>query len=190
MAGTKPSFVLFCLKGCLIFLLTAPLAACSSIIVVSSFKPEPLNQFPVSTIFIESHGRYFPFKVWIADTIQRRSQGLMFVPLLDRDSGMFFIFDEPTRAAMWMKNMLIPLDLLFITADGRIASIFHDAKPGTFESIQPDEPVTGVIELPGGTSERLRVDPGAHIIHANSAGTAPRFNASSAPVPAVHIARN
>jgi hypothetical protein len=150
-----------------IILLTLLLAACGVAVIVPTCNVEPLDQFPVDSVVIETHGRSYPFKVWVADTVNRRSQGLMYVSRLDADRGMLFLFDRPTRPSMWMKNMAFPIDLLFISADGRIITVARNATPDSTITIQSDDVVTGVIELAGGTATRLHLETGAHISHAH-----------------------
>jgi uncharacterized protein len=150
-------------------LLTLLLAACGTILVAPDFVAEPLEHFPVGSVVIEAHGRKYPFTVWVADTGARRSQGLRFVKRLDADRGMLFLFEKPTRAAMWMYNMAIPVDMLFIAADGRVLNVARNATPDSRETIQPDGAVTGIIELPGGTVSRLHLDAGDRVRHAHFA---------------------
>jgi uncharacterized membrane protein (UPF0127 family) len=117
--------------------------------------PEPLERFPVADLAVESAGRAHPFKVWIAATEPRRNQGLMYVPSLPATRGMLFLFDAPQVAAFWMKNTLIPLDLLFIAPDGRIIRIAENATPLSEATINSMGTVLGVLEVAGGTSRRL-----------------------------------
>ena len=153
-------------------LLTLLLAACGTLLVTPAFVAEPLERFPAGSVIIEAHGRKHPFKVWVADTGARRSQGLMFVKRLDADRGMLFLFEKPTRAAMWMYNMAIPVDMLFIAADGSVLSVAHNAVPNSLKTIHSDGAVTGIIELPGGTATRLHLDAGDRVRHSHFAQVA------------------
>ena len=155
--------ILPCVPPLMIFILL--LAACGSVLLVPPLTLEPLDRFPTDSIVIETHHKQFPFRVWIADTGSRRTQGLMYVRKLDADRGMLFLFHEPTRAAMWMNNMAIPIDLLFIADDGRVLNVARNAVPGSHRTIQAEGPVTGVIELPGGTVARLNLDTGDRVTH-------------------------
>lgn len=84
---------------------------------------------------------------------------------LGRDAGMLFIYRPPEQVAMWMKNTLIPLDMLFIAADGRIVKIVQRTVPRSLESIPAGQPVSAVLELNGGTSARLKLAVGDRILH-------------------------
>jgi uncharacterized membrane protein (UPF0127 family) len=127
--------------------------------------PEPLAQFPVDRVLVESSGKRFPVKVWIAATPQRHAQGLMYVKSLAPDEGMLFVFAQPSRQAFWMKNTFIPLDLVFIAADGRIVSIAARATPRSLKTIDSREDALGVLEVPGGTAARLGWQVGDFVSH-------------------------
>ncbi len=127
---------------------------------------EPLSHFPRSDIQIDVGGRSYVFKVWLAATPARHEQGLMYVKSLPPNKGMLFLFDRPQITSFWMKNTLIPLDLLFIAADGRVIRIAESATPLSLEPIGSMGMTTGVLELAGGTSEALGIKPGARVHHA------------------------
>ena len=126
---------------------------------------EPLDAFPQSRLTIESSGKRHEFAVWIADTTPRRAQGLMFVKSLAPMRGMLFVYPEARVVSMWMKNTLIPLDMLFVAGDGRIIRIAQRAQPQSLEHITSMGPVVAVIELAGGESARLGIEPGARVLH-------------------------
>ena len=105
------------------------------------------------------------FTVEIADTDQLRARGLMFRQRLPGDRGMLFDFGKPRPAAMWMKNTYIPLDMLFIRADGTIAYIAENTKPRSLDVIGISEPVLAVLELAGGTAKRLGIRAGDTVYH-------------------------
>lgn len=94
-----------------------------------------------------------PFAVTIelAVTPAERSKGLMYRTELAPDAGMLFDFGVEQPIYMWMKNTYIPLDMLFIRSDGRIASIATDTVPLSTETISSGPPVRAVLELPAGT---------------------------------------
>ena len=126
---------------------------------------EPLEAFPRSNLEIESSSARLRFDVWVADTAARRSQGLMFVKQLAPQRGMLFLYGEPRIISMWMKNTLIPLDMLFVAADGRITRIAPRTTPHSLASITSMGPVTAVIEIAGGEAERLGIVTGARVLH-------------------------
>lgn len=112
------------------------------------------------------------FMVEIVNTPQGREVGLMNRRELAADAGMLFDFSKSDKVSMWMKDTLIPLDMLFIRADGRIANIAERTVPGSLTPIDSQGPVLGVLELNGGTSARLGIKPGDKILHPLF-GTAP-----------------
>ena len=88
----------------------------------------------------------------------------MFRRSLAADAGMIFDYGVPSLAAMWMKNTLIPLDMLFVDQHGRIINIHERAVPGALEPIAAAAPARAVIELNGGTAARLGIKPGDRVI--------------------------
>ncbi len=105
------------------------------------------------------------FEVEVAATPRARSRGLMYRRALAPRAGMLFDFERPQPVAMWMLNTFIPLDMLFIRADGSIESIAADARPRSVEPIASRGDVLAVLELPGGTAARLDLRPGDRVCH-------------------------
>jgi uncharacterized membrane protein (UPF0127 family) len=99
------------------------------------------------------------FTVQIAATPEQQEHGLMFVRSLAPDQGMIFPYDPPQDASFWMKNTLIPLDMLFIRADGTIARI-ATAKPLDLSPVPAGEPIAAVLEIAGGRAAELRIREG------------------------------
>jgi uncharacterized protein len=120
---------------------------------------EPLSSFPKSAVTIHSKSGARSFEVWVADSNPRRGQGLMYVKRLDPGTGMLFLYGQPQAITMWMKNTLVPLDMLFVAADGRIT------KPHSLDRISSLGLVTAVIEIGGGESVRLGIEPGDRVVH-------------------------
>ena len=120
---------------------------------------EDLSAFPQAHLTIKGGGAVHEFSIWVADTPAREEQGLMFVRELAADRGMVFYDVQPRPWDMWMKNTFIPLDMLFIGADGRITQISH-AVPHDETIIRSNGPVKAVIELQGGISDRLHLKAG------------------------------
>ena len=123
-----------------------------------------MQRFPTSQVTIVSAGGPHKFTVELAATPAQLEQGLMFRRSLAPDSGMLFDFQVPSMATMWMKNTLIPLDMLFVDAQGRIVNIHQRAVPGSLETIAAAAPVRAVIELNGGTATRLGIRPGDRVV--------------------------
>ena len=114
-----------------------------------------LAEFPKTSIIILSDdGPCVLFDVWVAISPKERAQGLMFIEELGSYEGMIFIYPEPYDIAMWMKNTLISLDMLFIRSDGSIARIAQETTPLSTETIHAREPVQLVLELVGGSAAR------------------------------------
>jgi uncharacterized membrane protein (UPF0127 family) len=105
------------------------------------------------------------FTVEVMRTDEERARGLMNRAYLPADRGMLFDFKQPQIASMWMKNTLIPLDMLFIRTDGTIANIAENTEPHSLRTISAIEPVLGVLELNGGTAARLGIAPGDRVEH-------------------------
>jgi uncharacterized protein len=130
---------------------------------------ESLTSFPHSTLQIQTQSGRQHFDIWVADTPQRSEQGLMFVRSLPPDSGMLFPLARAGAMRMWMKNTLIPLDMLFIDVHGEIIYIQHNAKPESEAIITTPPmvvtPVKAVLELAGGECDRRHIQQGDWVIH-------------------------
>jgi uncharacterized protein len=124
-----------------------------------------LQHFPTSELAIISANGRHQFKVEVAETQAQMTQGLMFRRSLAPDAGMLFDYKQPTAATMWMRNTLIPLDMLFVDAQGRIVNIHQRAVPQSLDLIAAAAPVRAVIELNGGTAARLGIQPGDQVVH-------------------------
>lgn len=109
----------------------------------------------------------YRFDVWLALTRSQFSRGLMHVRHLPDDAGMLFVYAEPDGRSMWMKNTYIPLDILFIRNDGTVSSVAQHTEPLSLRSISSVEPVTLVLELNAGTTDRLKIGPGNQVYWSN-----------------------
>jgi uncharacterized membrane protein (UPF0127 family) len=105
------------------------------------------------------------FGVEVAEDEASREQGMMFRTGLKPDRGMLFDFHTPQPVTFWMKNCLISLDMIFIRADGVIANIHANAKPGDTTLLPSDGPILGVLEIGGGLSAKLGIRPGDKVRH-------------------------
>src|SRR5918994_27212 len=121
--------------------------------------------FEESPLTVDAAGGQFEFLVEMAVSPAQRSQGLMFRESLAEDRGMLFDFGRPQRATMWMRNTYVPLDMLFIDADGQITQIAANTQPLSDAVIASREPVRAVLELRGGVSAKLGIRPGDRVIH-------------------------
>ena len=105
------------------------------------------------------------FEVWLADGPRRQAQGLMFVRALPAMRGMLFVHESPKPMSMWMKNTYIPLDMVFIDAQGQIQQIVEKTTPHSLDIISSKEPALAVLEIAGGEAKRLGLHPGQRVIH-------------------------
>jgi len=105
------------------------------------------------------------FFVEIADTDAKRERGLMFRKSLAADRGMLFDFKTPREVAFWMRNTLIPLDIIYIKADGTVLSIARNATPLSEAPIPSGGPTLGVLELAGGRAAEIGLLPGDKVVH-------------------------
>ncbi|MBB6307556.1 DUF192 domain-containing protein [Xanthobacter tagetidis] len=105
------------------------------------------------------------FEVELADTDAQRAKGLMFRDTLGDRRGMLFDFKVDQPVAMWMRNTKIPLDMLFIRADGTIARIAAMTTPFSEQTISSGEPVRAVLEIDGGAARRLGITAGDKVAH-------------------------
>ena len=125
----------------------------------------PLSALPRERIAIETRSaRRHVFEAWRADTNRTLRQGLMFVKSLRPEQAMIFVYQPPQHVAMWMKNTLIPLDMLFVDEYGCVVKVQRDARPGSLDTIQSGEPVVLVVELAGGTAKTLGLTLGDRVV--------------------------
>jgi Uncharacterized conserved protein len=149
MIGRTLRGLLFCVA---IFLTALPAAA--------------LEAFARSSLTVETAagGRY-RFDIELAETPMQQMQGLMFREKMAPDAGMLFIYDRPQPASFWMKNTLIPLDMIFIGADGRIVNIHQNAVPQSLDAVNSAGPVKAILEINGGMSARLGIRAGDRVLY-------------------------
>jgi uncharacterized membrane protein (UPF0127 family) len=104
------------------------------------------------------------FDVYVAQSPQQRSQGLMYVETMDLHEGMLFLYAEEARISMWMKNTLIPLDMFFVRKDRGIATIHENAVPMSEKIIESGADVVAVLELNGGAAKYFGINVADKII--------------------------
>lgn len=103
------------------------------------------------------------FKVEVAGTVDEQATGMMFRDSVGPDEGMIFPFPRPRPAGFWMKNTRIPLDLIFVRADGTIARIAAHAVPYCLDTVGVGEPVAAVLEIAGGRAAELGIAEGDRV---------------------------
>jgi uncharacterized membrane protein (UPF0127 family) len=114
-------------------------------------------------LVIHAGGSAYKFEVEIVTTPETRAQGLMYRKSLAANAGMLFLYPGEQPVSFWMKNTLIPLDMLFLKADGRIAHIAHNAVPLDETPIDSGAAVQAVLEVNGGTANALGIKEGDRV---------------------------
>jgi uncharacterized protein len=122
--------------------------------------PSGLDLVPLE---IRSRNATHHFTVEVARSPDQQSQGLMYRNALGSDEGMIFPFQFPRPASFWMRNTLIPLDMIFIRADGTIARVAANTTPLSEDSVTSGEPVAAVLEIKGGRSAELGIAEGDRV---------------------------
>jgi len=123
-------------------------------------SPAGLDQ---AEVVVASGYREHRFIVEIARTPEEQARGLMERQSLASDRGMLFPYSPPQPVSFWMRNTMIPLDLIFIAPGGRIARIEADAVPFAEDQLQSGVPVEAVLELNGGQAAALGIKPGDEV---------------------------
>ena len=126
----------------------------------------PANMDQVTLAFAEKEGGRLKgiFKVEKAQNPKEHQQGLMNRPSLSPDSGMLFIFPQPSKPLFWMKNTLVPLDIIFITDQNIVVHIHPQAIPHSLTPIGSQHFVRYVLELAGGSSQRIGLVEGDRLV--------------------------
>lgn len=119
----------------------------------------PQSGKPV-TVFVE-----------VADTPDTEMRGLMYRTHLDRDHGMIFLFDAESKHTFWMKNTPLPLDMVFISHDGRVVGIHANAEPFSLRTIDVEAPSRAVLEVNGGFAAAHGLAVGDRVTYRNIAST-------------------
>ncbi len=133
---------------------TAPTAA------AAAPDTHPVSGLEVVPLSVTSGAKRHAFTVEVADTPQAQSRGLMFRTELGPNEGMVFPYSAPQMLSFWMKNTPLPLDIIFIGADGKIVNIAAMTTPYSLDSVPSTGPAVAVLEIPGGRAEELGIGPG------------------------------
>jgi len=115
------------------------------------------------TLDVRSGAKTHRFVVEVARSAQEQETGLMNRPSLGPDRGMIFPYDPPQPVSFWMKDTLIPLDMIFIRPDGSIAKIAANTVPLSLEPVPAAEPIAAVLEIAGGRSSELGISAGDRV---------------------------
>ena len=130
---------------------------------------EPTKAQPVlpkeKLVIVSKDGQRHVFHVEMATTPEEQRVGLMFRNSVPPDGGMLFDWGTPRDVPMWMENTLVPLDMVFINADGTIRAIAEDTVPQSLAVIPSHGPVLATLELAGGTTAKLNIVVGDKVEH-------------------------
>ncbi|GAB0114118.1 DUF192 domain-containing protein [Acidisoma sp. C75] len=141
------------------------LATCQAHAQSDPTGPQP--KLPTAPLTItDDHGKPHHFVVEMATTPQEQETGLMFRTSVPADSGMLFVFPDVQPQAFWMKNTIVPLDMVFINADGTIRAIAENTVPYSLAPVQSHGPVKAVLELQGGLTAKDAISVGDEVIGA------------------------
>jgi uncharacterized membrane protein (UPF0127 family) len=127
--------------------------------------PQPVIEPLEEIVIVTRDGTRHRFRVEVARTPEQQRIGLMFRPAVPADGGMLFDWGRPIESSMWMRNTIVSLDMLFITADGRVHRIAERAVPLSLAPIDSRGPVRATLELAAGTAERLGIRVGDRVEH-------------------------
>jgi uncharacterized membrane protein (UPF0127 family) len=153
----------------LVFALAVALAACSSqrsegapaAPATIELAVHPVSGLQLIPLTVTHAGKRHTFKVEVARTTAEQARGLMFRTAMGPDEGMIFPSDPPrANVAFWMKNTVIPLDIIFVGTDHRILNIAAQATPYSLEPLPAAGVVSGVLEINGGRAAELGIVPG------------------------------
>ncbi|MGH1397713.1 MAG: DUF192 domain-containing protein [Alphaproteobacteria bacterium] len=132
--------------------------------------PQPI--VPGGEIFLtddlvikKQNGEHINLTAELALSGAQQAQGLMHRTEMAKDHGMLFVFNKERDLGFWMKNTLIPLDMLFIAKDGEIHHIHHNARPQDLTTITSERDALAVLELNGGMADKLGITEGDVVVH-------------------------
>lgn len=123
----------------------------------------PVSGLEVIPLTVTQDGKAHRFRVEVARTDAEQAQGLMFRTEMGPNEGMLFPTERPQPRSFWMKNTVIPLDLIFVGSDGLITNIAANAVPYSLEPIPSAGAAIAVLELNGGRAAELGIRPGARV---------------------------
>ena len=145
------------------FILAAPLLLAA---VAARAQDDSQIKYDRSSLVIVTAAREIKFDIELALTEPQRNHGLMFREKLGPYEGMLFDFYHEMQVSFWMKNTLIPLDMVFIAADGTVKHVHANATPLSTDAIPSEFPVRAVLEINGGSARLLGIKPGDKVKHA------------------------
>ena len=118
---------------------------------------------PLAPLTVETRNGDVLLRVQVADTDATRQTGLMFRRSMPETEGMPFVFQQMRPVTFWMKNTVLPLDIIFVGGDGKVMNIARNTTPFSLDPIPSDGPARVVVELNAGASARLGIEPGDRV---------------------------
>ncbi len=138
-------------------------AAVPTVSGAAAAAAHPVSGLAVIPFSVTSAGKVHRFRVELARSDAEQEKGLMFRTAMGADEGMIFPMSPPRRAAFWMRNTVIPLDIIFIGSDHRILNIAANAVPYDERPLPSAGAAAGVLELNGGRAAALGIGPGDRV---------------------------
>lgn len=135
-----------------------PLAACNDPFVDEAVAATPAR-LDIVTVRIEAGKTVHSYKAEVARTPEQQAQGLMYRKAMARNAGMIFLFPEPRMASFWMANTYLPLDIIFISPDGRVVNV-GEGVPLTTTTVESTDWAGAVLELNRGEAARIGLKAG------------------------------
>lgn len=148
------------LPGRLVMSLAAAIAVLVTLYVAPAARAASVQPLEIAT-----KSGVHVFSVEMATTEEEKQTGLMYRKELPDGKGMLFDFSPEQQISMWMKNTYIPLDMIFIRADGRILRIAENTEPLSTKIISSGGLAKGVLEVIAGTAQKYGIQPGDRVAH-------------------------
>jgi uncharacterized membrane protein (UPF0127 family) len=131
--------------------------------VANEGQPQP--NLPVEQLsIVTGDGQIHVFTVELAVTSQEQDTGLMFRRAVPTDTGMLFVFPQSEIVVFWMKNTVVPLDMVFITSNGVVASVAPNRVPYSLDDVWSGPSVLATLELQGGIAAKYNIRPGDRVL--------------------------
>ena len=153
-------------RSCGLAGLTGLVLLCLATGLKAGLEPAHLvTGFPrAQAVLVTTGPRCLLIDLYVASTAEQRAQGLMYVEVLPEFEGMYFGYNAPVEIALWMKNTVLSLDMLFIGEGSAVGQIARNTKPQSTDRITSNSPVVGVLELNAGFARRWHVEPGSRLL--------------------------
>ena len=150
------------------FCLLAVVLVCTSIActAIAAAQDSDLDAaFAKDVLIVEASAfACYRFDIYLAVEREQTRRGLMFVRDLPLMTGMLFVYESDDIYSMWMKNTLIPLDMVFVRSNGEVSSVIRNTEPHSLQSRSSTEAVRYVLELNAGVTERFSIDSDSRLI--------------------------